>query len=317
MNPKASHLFDPALIARRRLRGWIVVVVAALVVLRFAAEITPVLRRPDLVLLDFWQSLRGTERPSPQIVIVAIDEKSIARFGPLAWPRSEYVPLIERLAKAGAQVIGFDFTFGALEREAANNKALAEAMKAAGNVVFGYEFTEVGDPSPPGTPPSEVMQANALRRFASPAIPPAPSLIEPEPRLAAAAAALGHVRTVASEDGRMRVLPLVIQHGDKAYPSLALQLARVYTGTPMQDVELRNGVADPGGRRRPRVGLGRGAAQLAGCGREGLPPVLLPGRGPRRRPRRGVSRARSCSSPARRLDSTIGIFRSRSRPQGS
>ncbi len=242
MKPKASHLFDPALIARRRLRGWVGLLVAALVLLRFAAEITPVMRRPDLALLDFWQSLRGTDRPSPQVVIVAIDEKSLGHFGPLAWPRSEYVPLIERLAKAGAQVIGFDFTFGALEREAANNQALAEAMKAAGNVVFGYEFTDVGDPSPPGAPPSEALLANALPRFSSPAIPPAPSLIEPEPRLAEAAVAIGHVRTVASEDGRMRLLPLVIQHGDKAYPSLALQLARVYTRTPIQAVELRHGV---------------------------------------------------------------------------
>ena len=151
--------------------------VAVLVVLRFGAEVVPFMRRPDLVLLDAWQSLRGTDRPSPQVVIVGIDEKSIARFGPPAWPRREYVPLIERLSKAGARVIGFDFTFGALEREAANNRRLAEAMKKAGNVVFGYEFTNVGDPSPPGTPPSKVIEANALPRFESVATPPAPSLI--------------------------------------------------------------------------------------------------------------------------------------------
>ena len=47
-------------------------------------------------------------------------------------------------------MIGFDFTFAALEREAANSRLLAEAMKKAGNVVFGFEFTDVGDPSPPG-----------------------------------------------------------------------------------------------------------------------------------------------------------------------
>ena len=271
MSTEGSHLFDPALIARRRLRGWIAVVVAALVVLRFAAEITPVMRRPDLALLDFWQSLRGTGRPSPQVVIVAVDEKSIARLGPPAWPRNEYVPLIERLAKAGAHVIGFDFTFGALEREAAHNQALADAMKTAGNVVFGYEFTEVGDPSPPGSPPSEVMQQNALPRFASAAIPPAPSLIEPEPLLAEAAVALGHVRTVASEDGRMRVLPLVIQHGDKAYPSLALQLARVYTGTPMQAVELRNGVLTLGAVDVPVSGSGEVLLNWPAAGERAFP----------------------------------------------
>ena len=123
---------------------------------------------------------------------------------------------------------------------------MAAAMKAAGNVLFGYEFTEVGDPSPPGTPPSEAIQANALGRFESPALPPAPSLIEPEPVLAAAAAALGHVGAIASEDGRIRSLALVIQHGDKAYPSLALQLARVYMKTPASEVELRKRRAHPG-----------------------------------------------------------------------
>ncbi|MCJ7441365.1 MAG: CHASE2 domain-containing protein, partial [Thermoanaerobaculaceae bacterium] len=216
------------------------------VLIRLGAEVAPMMKRPDLVLLDVWQMVRGTRRPSPQIVIVAIDEKSIQRFGPPFWPRSQYVPLVERLAAAGARVIGFDFTFGALEREAANNELLAEAMKKAGNVVFGYEFTNVGDPSPPRTPPSEVLQASALPRFESVTLPPAPSLIEPEPVLAKAAAAVGHVWALKSEDGRIRVLPLVIQHGDKVYPSLALQIARVYTDTPVQEIELRDGIVGMG-----------------------------------------------------------------------
>jgi len=210
--------------------------VGVLVLIRLGAEVVPAMRVPDLVLLDSWQSLRSTHRPSPQVVIVAIDEKSIQKFGPPAWPRSEYVPLIERLSAAGAKVIGFDFTFGALEREAAHNKAFAAAMKKAGNVVFGYEFTNVGDPSPAGSPASAILQANALARFKARALPPAPSLIEPEAGLAGAAAALGHVFTVAGDDGKIRVLPLLIQHGGKAYPSLALQLARVYMDTPLEQV---------------------------------------------------------------------------------
>jgi CHASE2 domain-containing sensor protein len=246
MTSEGSRLFDETLIARRRLRGWAVAAAAAVVLVRLAAEAVPTMRVPDLALLDGWQSLRGTDRPSPQVVIVAVDEKSIQRFGPPAWPRSEYVPLVERLVAADARVIGFDFTFGALEREAANNLLFAEAIKKAGNVVFGYEFTDVGDPSPPGTPPSAVLQTSALARFDSPALPPAPRLIEPEPVLAASAAALGHVRTVVSEDGKIRVLELLIQHGGKAYPSLALQVARVYTATPPEKVELRGGVVAMG-----------------------------------------------------------------------
>jgi CHASE2 domain-containing sensor protein/tRNA A-37 threonylcarbamoyl transferase component Bud32 len=237
MDSRESRLFDPALIARARMRRWTLIAVAVLLALRLVAEVTPFLRRPDLALFDTWQSLRA-HHPSPQVVIVGIDEKSIARIGPTPWPRNEFVPLIERLSKAGAKVIGFDYTFGALEREAANNRVLAEAMKAAGNVVFGYEFMDVGDPSPPGQPPSAAVQANALPRVRD-LVPPAPRLIEPEPVLAEAAAGLGHVYTAASDvDGRMRALTLLIRHGDQAYPALALEVARVYTGSAMEDIHV-------------------------------------------------------------------------------
>ena len=241
MSTRASDLFDRAAIGRRRLRRWAAVAVAVACVLRLAAEAMPTLRRPDLVVLDALQSLRGVRRPSPQVVIVAIDEKSIARFGPSSLVRSAYAPLIERLARAKARLIGLDVTFGAIEQEAENNRVLAAAMKKAGNVVFGYEFIDVGNPTPPGTPPTDVVQANALPRFEATALPAAPALISPEPVLAGAAAAIGHVTAVESDDGRIRTLPLLIQHGDRAYPSLALQMARVYTGTALQDVAFRDG----------------------------------------------------------------------------
>ncbi len=239
-------LFDERLIGRRRLRRWAAAAAGLLILVRLGAELVPVLRVPDLVMLDTWQSLRATRRPSPQVVIVAIDDKSIQRFGPPAWPRNEYVPLVERLSAAGAKVIGFDYTFGSLEREAANNQVFAEAMKKAGNVVFGYEFTDVGDPSPAGAPPSEPVRATALEHADIEHLPPAPRLIEPEPVLAAAAAAVGHVRTVSGDDGKVRVLPLLIQHGGKAYPSLALEIARVFMGLPANAVHSRSGAVSLG-----------------------------------------------------------------------
>ncbi len=271
MRDEGSRLFDERVIARQRLRKGALVAIAILLAVRLLAEIAPVMRRPDLALLDFWQSLRGTDRPSPQIAIVAIDEKSITRFGPPAWPRSEYAPLIEKLSAAGARVIGFDFTFGALEREKKNNELLAKAMKKAGNVVFGYEFTDLGDPSPPGTPPSSAVQANALSRFESLAIPPAPRLIEPETVLAEAAAAIGHVGTVASEDGRIRVAPLFIQHGEKVYPSLALQVARAYTETPMEEVELGNGLVRMGSWDVPVSASGEVLLDWPAAGEQAFP----------------------------------------------
>jgi CHASE2 domain-containing sensor protein/tRNA A-37 threonylcarbamoyl transferase component Bud32 len=271
MTNEGSRLFDESVITRLRMRRWVLIAVAALLVLRFAAEVVPAMRRPDLALLDFWQSLRGTRNPSPQVVIVGVDEKSIARFGPPAWPRREYVPLVERLAAAGAKVIGFDFTFGELEREAKDNRLFADAMKKAGNVVFGYEFTRVGDPSPPGSPLPQPVRATALATFEPVAVPPAPSLIPPEPVLAEAAAAVGHVRALMSEDGRIRTLPLVVQYGENGYPSLALEVARVYTGTPAKDIGLKGGVVQMGAWDVPVSPSGEVLLNWAAAGEKAFP----------------------------------------------
>jgi CHASE2 domain-containing sensor protein len=88
MSDEGSRLFDESLIARRRLRRWVALTVGALLLIRLGTEVVPAMSIPDLSLLDTWQRIRGTDRPSPQIAIVAIDEKSIQRFGPPAWPAS-------------------------------------------------------------------------------------------------------------------------------------------------------------------------------------------------------------------------------------
>ncbi len=270
MNQQGSELFDEVAIARRRLRKWLVMAAGVSLLVGAGGEFVSSLRGPDLALLNAWQALRGTDTPSPQVVIVAIDEKSIARFGPSALARSAYVPLIEKLTEARAQMIGLDVTFGAIEREAEANEQLARAMSNAGNVVFGFEFTDVGDPTPPGTPPSEAVQRSSLPRSdaGTSAIPSAPGLIAPEPVLSAAAAAMGHVAAFESEDGRIRTLPLAIRHGDKVYPSLALQMARVYTGTSMEQVGLRDGMVAMGDWSIPVSASGEVLLNWPGAGEQ-------------------------------------------------
>ena len=163
-------------------------------------------------------------------------------------------------------------------------------MKKAGNVVFGYEFTDVGDPSPPGSPASEVLQANALARFKSTALPPAPT---PDRARAGAGGSRGRPRARLHGRGRRREDPRAAA-ADPARRQ-GLPVARAAAGARLHGHATgagpRRGRRRPdGGARHPGVALGRGAAQLAGRGREGLPAVLVPGRGAGRRARRGVSR---------------------------
>ena len=84
--------------------------------------------------------LRGPLPPPPEVVVVAIDEKSARNLGvpsrPAQWPRNLHARLIDRLAHAGARVICFDLTFDTPSAAAENDTELAGAIHHAGNVVL-------------------------------------------------------------------------------------------------------------------------------------------------------------------------------------
>ena len=55
--------------------------------------------------------LRGPQVPHPDVVVVAIDEKSVQRFGLFPWSRSVTARAIVNLHRAGARAIGLDMAF--------------------------------------------------------------------------------------------------------------------------------------------------------------------------------------------------------------
>jgi adenylate cyclase len=86
-----------------------------------------------------FSSLRGAITSSPEIGIVAIDDKSIAELGRFPWSRVQYVRLLERLSAAGVKAVLFDVTFSEPETRAIDN-SLAVAVKKAGNVGLAVTF---------------------------------------------------------------------------------------------------------------------------------------------------------------------------------
>ncbi len=74
----------------------------------------PLLTRMEGALTDlrFRQqvTLRGSE-PSGQVVVAAVDEAAIAKFGRFPWDRRVIAALIDKLDASGAKAIGFDISF--------------------------------------------------------------------------------------------------------------------------------------------------------------------------------------------------------------
>jgi adenylate cyclase len=104
-----------------------------------------------LLMTDAWQlvELRGFDtltvsqapgKSSLPITIIGIDEPSFAQIGrQWPWPRSLYAKVIDNLSKSGALVIGLDVLLSEPSTDA-EDRALAEAIKRAGNVVIASDM---------------------------------------------------------------------------------------------------------------------------------------------------------------------------------
>ncbi|MBC2662077.1 CHASE2 domain-containing protein [Novosphingobium flavum] len=87
-----------------------------------------------------------SRRPAPatgRILVVALDERSLTSVGPWPWPRTTQAQLVRRLAAARPRAIGLDVLLSE-PRDAAGDRALAEAIAAAGNVYLPLAFTVPG-----------------------------------------------------------------------------------------------------------------------------------------------------------------------------
>jgi adenylate cyclase len=248
------------------IRHWpriLVTFIPLLLVLLHAANILPigVLQRLDDIIYD--SRLRATmpRTMDERIVIIDLDEKSLAEIGRWPWGRNRMASLIdELLARQQAALVGFDIVFaepdessglkrlrqlaeqdlrdqpGFAERIAQLEPSLnydASFARALQNkpVVMGYYMTSDRDGRTSGVLPAAVMQKEALQnrpiRFIS--YSGYGSNIEV---LAKAAPMSGFFNSVTDPDGVVRSIPLLAEHKNAYYESLSLAMFRMWTGLP-------------------------------------------------------------------------------------
>jgi len=90
------------------------------------------------ILADSLYTEKGT---SKDIIIIAIDDKSLQEIGRWPWDRKNFSMAIDKLKEAKVKLIGIDIAFF----EPSNNNsdtALAESINKAGNVVTVVEYTK-------------------------------------------------------------------------------------------------------------------------------------------------------------------------------
>jgi len=150
-----------------------------------------------------------TGDPGDDVVIVAIDEKSLQALGEWPWFLEPHVQLFRRLK--GARVVGFDTLITSPGPEGnPDTMALLEAVRKAGNVVMPLTALQLFPPESPG----ELYRAGQTVR-------PFVGLLE-------AAASAGAVGVSLDNDGTLRRVPLLLDAGGETWESFGLRILRLY-----------------------------------------------------------------------------------------
>lgn len=196
--------------------------------------------------VDWRFHIRGVRRPGSDIVIVGIDEDSLAEIGRWPWPRSKVAALLEAIEAARPKLVAFDVLFGE-PSPPAEDSALEKTLKRYDNVLLPVF---VSTSSPPewffGLPQVRKWQRIAVagaRQGQGVGIFHVRGLDVPLRRFAVAAADLGAAEIVGSADGIYREVPLLMEYEGHFVPSLPLAIGCATSGTLSSSVEIVPGQA--------------------------------------------------------------------------
>jgi signal transduction histidine kinase len=180
-------------------RGW--GQMAGLTVLLFVAvavlSTIPLIRDWQLRFTDTFFRVSPTPAQKSQVVLVAVDDQSLQRYGRWPWSRTLLAKLTNNLVLAGAGVVGLDILLSEPQSPAAD-KALQDALHAGRTVI--------------------------VDKIAS--YPGGPQWMEPLPQFAQAAGAVGHAQAPLDADSVCRRYPARELTLDGSRWAFAVEVAR-------------------------------------------------------------------------------------------
>ncbi len=186
--------------------------------------------------------LRGPIVPSRDIVILAIDDRSLQQVGPWPWRREIMADILDRLTPAHPRVIGIDIIYSEQLEGPGPNRAgtirdsdrlLAESIRANGRVVLPAQLYVTGQGQS-----REVIE-----------------WLRPAGMFVDGAAAIGHVHVAPGVDGMVRTVQLskASDRGERVW-AFGLELLRLSENLDYAAIVERQGALQVGSRRIPVSG---------------------------------------------------------------
>ncbi|MCZ6812295.1 MAG: CHASE2 domain-containing protein [Planctomycetota bacterium] len=203
----------------------------------------------DNVVYDGFLRFDHKKPPSSRIVIVEVDERSLAAHGQWPWPRDLMARLVGRLQDLGASSINLDIIFAESDRvrgtdegasQSPTDAVLAETLRQ-GRVVMGYALQFDTAARADGC----VMHPLGLTIVQTSDEPVTPFFratggVCSLPNLVRAAGASGFLNAAPDADGILRRAPLLLELDSHVYPGLALAAVMAATGAHSNALRVSN-----------------------------------------------------------------------------
>src|SRR5262249_38413845 len=200
---------------------------------------------------DFYQKMSPRQYSDAPVVIVDIDEDSLAAYEQWPWPRTLLADLLTRLYESQVAAVAFDVVFAEPDRSSpneavknfrnldegtrellanlpSNDETLAK-VAGEGKVVLGQSGTAAIKTRAAGNYPETGMAT--MGPDPSRYLVGFPHMLRNLPALEAVAAGRGLFSILPEQDGIVRRVPIIMKAEDKIVPALPLALLRVVTGS--------------------------------------------------------------------------------------
>lgn len=196
----------------------------------------------EVLTLDYrFQARNYISKPglSGDVVIVAIDEKSLREFGRWPWSRILIAKVVSEIINSNPDTLAVDIFFSEPENEKADN-ALGEVFREyKDKLVLASVFDVWVKKKNKGIKdvPEQIIDSAILRIINAGRVSPieADNLFLTVPQISHNNI-IGHVYSHPDRDGKLRWEVLYIKYGDELFPSFALQAARLSFGISLNDV---------------------------------------------------------------------------------
>ena len=220
------------------------------------------------LIFDGYQRALPRETGPVQVRVIDVDEESLRRLGQWPWPRHRMARLVEQAAALGALAVGIDVIMSEpgrfspaalaadhpgleadlkarLARVPSNDAVLGDALARAPSVVARAGLPAGADTAaqPPARPAPVITEGGDPTPF----LHHWPRVLVNVPEVERGARGHGLVNSLRDADAVVRRVPVVARAGADLAPSLALELLRVATGSPI--VTVRTGASGVEGVR--------------------------------------------------------------------